>query len=342
MNIFYIAALLASLSFLGACGSLIFLIAGKIFRLKTSVPKTVLKFTGILYVVSVVVVFVTLPPSSDDDTEDSKNGSVAVAKTTAGITAAEKESNSTAEPVKEENKESETETESSSAAETTAAETIEQTAESTQETTEETEEETLGTITQGDDLKVTLTGILGEAVGNKLYDIVINQIGFTDVEYLGKMESLNNFKFRAGQYPFIVTAFEDDDVYRIFQESGGIVFYEDGKVLKTYAEVLDSEIDKYDREPYYLMAQEIVKNNLKNPSSARFPSMVLNPQEISMSRKGNIVGVQSYVDAKNAMNAKVRENWLVEFEVIDISTFSCNPVYVNIGGKKSGTYIDLN
>lgn len=60
-----------------------------------------------------------------------------------------------------------------------------------------------------------------------------------------------------------------------------------------------------------------------------------------MKRNEDIVVVQSYVDAKNDFNAKVRANWIVEFRVIDMDTYSCEAIYINIDGEEVGTFIEL-
>ena len=105
---------------------------------------------------------------------------------------------------------------------------------------------------------------------------------------------------------------------------------------------LSSSIDQYDAIYYMQIAEEIVKGNLKDPRSAKFPSIVTNSSEIGMQKKGDIVGVQSYVDATNSFGAKVRTKWLVEFEVVDLSKYSYKTVYIKIGDSTAGEYVDLN
>ncbi len=61
-----------------------------------------------------------------------------------------------------------------------------------------------------------------------------------------------------------------------------------------------------------------------------------------MQRIGNIVAVKSYVESKNDFGVDVRNDWVVEFEIVDIGTFSYNLLYVNIGGERTGEFIKLN
>lgn len=185
----------------------------------------------------------------------------------------------------------------------------------------------------------SLKSNLDKKVSEKAYDILKNQIGFSNLEYKGKMEGLTNYEIKADGYDIVLTA--SDDVYRIFIPSSSYVFYEDGEVKLTYEELESKTIDQHDRNIYYIMAEDIVRSSLKNPDSAKFPSIVTHSGDITMQRSGNIVAVQSYVDAKNDFGAKIRNNWVVEFEVVDMDTYSYNLIYTNIGGQEYGEFIEL-
>lgn len=102
------------------------------------------------------------------------------------------------------------------------------------------------------------------------------------------------------------------------------------------------KIDRSQQTAYYIIAQTIVKNALKNPSSAKFPSVITNAGEVAMERNGALVVVQSYVDATNSFGAKIRTNWTVEFMVYDLDSFSYETVYINLGGEKAGEYIEMD
>lgn len=193
-----------------------------------------------------------------------------------------------------------------------------------------------------DNILTVLQDMFGENTGNKAFDILVNQIGFTEVEYIGKNPvGTDNYDFKSNECDFTVTAFKDDDVYRVFRPYG-TVFYENGETKDTIKDFENRKIGSDDEISYYIMAQEIVSNNLKNPKSAEFPSIVIHPEEIAIQRNGNIVGVKSYVDSKNDFGVAVRNDWIVEFEVVDIGTFSYNLLYANIGGEKIGEFIELN
>ena len=212
----------------------------------------------------------------------------------------------------------------------------------TNEAIEETQTEESTILSLSEELLNDLRSILNEDVADKAYDIIINQIGFSDVEYIGKNPvGDSNYDFSSDKYDFTMTA--SDDVYRIFQPSGGFVFYEDGEVKNKISDVENKTIDHNDRTTYYIIAQMIVENGLKNPKSADFPSIVTRPEEIAMSKNEDIVAVQSYVEAQNSFGTMVRSKWLVEFRVIDLDTYLYEPLYINIDGEVLyGEYVDLN
>lgn len=256
----------------------------------------------------------------------------------------EYKNNSTAELKKEEIESEEVKQTSEEISTENLPEGVEESLEETQIQTEpeNMELETNEGISSNEKLLNDLRLILSEDIADKAYDILINQIGFTNVEYIGKNSfGDSNYDFSSDKYDFTMTA--SDDVYRVFQPSGGFVFYEDGEVKNSVSDAENKTINQYDRNAYYIIAQWIVESGLKNPNSADFPSIVTRPAEIAMSKNENIVAVQSYVDAQNSFGATVRSKWLVEFRVIDLDTYSYEPIYVNINGEVlHGEYVDLN
>lgn len=216
-----------------------------------------------------------------------------------------------------------------------------------QTTTQETESQ--NSSTQQTETKVTkpkneflsaLKNVLDDDVAQKAYKILKKKIGFSDLEYVGQLDGTTNYEISADGYNVVVTA--SDDVYRIFIPNSSYTFYEDGEVKMTVSELEARTIDANTRSKYYIMAQEIVENCLKNPRSADFPSIVTHPEEIVMQRSEDIVAVQSYVDAKNSLNAKVRTKWMVEFKVLDLDNYSYEILYINIDGETSGEYVELD
>lgn len=128
-----------------------------------------------------------------------------------------------------------------------------------------------------------------------------------------------------------------DDVYRIW--SGDYTFYEEGTVVTTKQQMNETFVKDEDRTSYYVIAQDIVMQYLKNPTSAKFP---WGTDEIGFAKSGNVIAVQGYVDATNSFGGQVRSQWTVEFRVTDLAALSYEILYVNVDGQSSGTYIELN
>lgn len=88
-------------------------------------------------------------------------------------------------------------------------------------------------------------------------------------------------------------------------------------------------------EKYMFMsdAENYVKQGLKAPSTADFPSQILSG-DWKVNRKDDVVTVSSYVDAQNSFGAMIRSNFVVQ---ISYSTGSC--LYLEIDGQAMyGTY----
>lgn len=206
----------------------------------------------------------------------------------------------------------------------------------TEETTElsTTEAETdISDLSFVDEMK-TLTS---ESIANGAYDVLTNKLGFSDVEFEQKLGDTSNYEITANGVSMVITAM--DDYYRVFIPDTSYVLYEDGNVLMNAQDIADRTINWADRISYYLMAQEFIKDCLNNPSSAKFPS-INTSSDIGMSKNGDMITVQGYVDCKNAFNATVRSNYTVQFNVIDMDSYSYEPLYVNIDGDEAGEYTD--
>lgn len=186
------------------------------------------------------------------------------------------------------------------------------------------------------DMKKYMSADLSE----KTYDILTNKIGFSSLEFKEKVDDTFNYKIYADGYEVIITDIIDD--VRIFIPNSSYIFYEDGEVVLTKAKFDDKKIDHYDQYSYYIMAQDIVTSCLKNPNSANFPSIVTSPGEISMQKNGDLIAVQSYVDAENSFGAEVRSKWTVQFIVLDMNTYSYELVYANVDGNKIGEFIEMD
>lgn len=77
-----------------------------------------------------------------------------------------------------------------------------------------------------------------------------------------------------------------------------------------------SELSKDDQEAYlWSMAEETVKDNLKTPSTAKFPAY----SNFKVKSEGdNIFTISSYVDAQNSFGAMIRSDFVVKIKVKEI------------------------
>lgn len=176
---------------------------------------------------------------------------------------------------------------------------------------------------------------LSSDISGKLYDILINDIGFSDADFYGKVD-IGDSVWEVHCDDMAINVVASDDIYRIW--GGDFTFYENGTVVTTKQQMEDVTISDSDRTSYYLIAKEIVMSSLKNPSSASFPWTT---DDIAFVKREDIVAVQGYVDAMNSFGSQIRSQWTVEFRIIDLSAFTYETLYINIDGQTVGTYTDI-
>lgn len=202
-----------------------------------------------------------------------------------------------------------------------------------QETMEEEIEE------KQEDFLTVFTDVVGSTTAELVNDVLLNQIGFQNISFSQKLGETSNYEIVADGTYMVVTAM--DDYCRVFIPNTSYVFYDDGDIILTASDFYNSRVKESDKAIYYIMAQEIIKDNLVNPASADFPSLTFSSQDIGFAKTGDVITVQSYVDAKNALNATVRSNWTVQFIPIDSDTYTYDTTYINIDGESSGTYTEI-
>lgn len=166
---------------------------------------------------------------------------------------------------------------------------------------------------------------------NSTFDILTSEMGFENI-IVNKNTAGTLFEVKADDYNLKVTV--SDKLYMVI--CGDYNLYKDDSINYTKSDLEDRKIGNNDSK-YYSIAMEAVSANLKNPSSAQFSSM----RECTMARKGEYVAVQGYVIATNSFGAQTKNDFLVEFRVIDLDTYSYETIYLNIAGETSGTYVDL-
>lgn len=209
----------------------------------------------------------------------------------------------------------------------------------TEEVDEEVDEEVETNVLETEeDFLTAFSKIVGEEIANGANDVLINQIGFTEIEFDQQLGDTSNYEIIADGTYMVITAMQD--YYRVFIPNTSYVFYEDGNIIISAEEFNNSKINYDDAIVYYIMAKEIVEQNLVNPKSADFPTLTFSAGEIGFAKTGDVITVQSYVDAKNLFNAVVRSNWTVQFIPLDMATYSYETTYINIDGNETGIYTE--
>lgn len=102
-------------------------------------------------------------------------------------------------------------------------------------------------------------------------------------------------------------------------------------------EYIESKVD--DEIVFYAFAQEVVEGLLKDPDSAKFPSLASG--DVAVDRYDSLVVVQGYVTANNSFGAKTREYYYLQLVVqYNNNGWSYLPAYIKMGDQESGEYIN--
>lgn len=177
---------------------------------------------------------------------------------------------------------------------------------------------------------------VNKETADELYNFLQNNLGFSEIEFIEK-NSVGDIVFDISADDYLLRAtLDDENVYSI--DCGDYKLYDGENVLIDKNGLLDREIDN--KSAYYSIAKEIVESALKAPSTAEFPSIF--SDDIKMQRNKDIVAVQSYVDSQNSFGAMIRSEWIVQFKVTDISSYSYQLIYANIDGNIYGEFLEMD
>lgn len=164
------------------------------------------------------------------------------------------------------------------------------------------------------------------------YSILTQDLGFEDISVENDGNGTTLFKVNADGYTLKLTV--SDKPYMII--CGDYNLYQNATINYTKQDLENRNVGD-NAANYYVMAKEAVSSTLTNPSSAVFSSL----ENCQIARNGEYVVVKGYVDAANSFNAQIRNDFLVELKIIDLSSYSYEVVYLNIGGESTGTYVDI-
>jgi hypothetical protein len=142
---------------------------------------------------------------------------------------------------------------------------------------------------------------------------VIQSVGFTRMDALSfQLESEGRIHYLADlgyNHMFIIT-FENNQVIFIGTDQMTLYDASQGGVVDN---INNFVIQDTDRGTFFYLAEQNVKSALKSPSTAEFPSLVLNQDEWSISRDHDVITVRSWVDAQNSFGAMIRSTFVAQY-----------------------------
>ena len=153
---------------------------------------------------------------------------------------------------------------------------------------------------------------------------ILNSVGVSNINAIARADELDDYYWNGGSdkgYRLAYSGTDTNDMHRTvivnINENGnvlaikmaslnGVVLYEDGKILDNLKNYVMTDDD---RANYKVMADNLMLNVLKAPSTAKFGSI----SEYKFGKDKGIVTVQGYVDSQNSFGATVRGEFQVKF-----------------------------
>lgn len=175
---------------------------------------------------------------------------------------------------------------------------------------------------------------MGGKSGQKVYKILKNEIGFTELVYKGNNKKGSKYTVQADGYKvIIVIKGRSCQIYT----PGVTTWYKNNQVKITVEKMKRKEMKKEEDYQYYQQAKFYVTGYLLYSSYAKFPSYFTEREEISVKKDGNLIHVRSYVDAENRYGVENRNAFVIQF-MVDKHGEVCEITYVNVGDIEIGEY----
>jgi len=73
--------------------------------------------------------------------------------------------------------------------------------------------------------------------------------------------------------------------------------------------------------------KEFVKRNLKSPSTAKFPGVLLERDHWKIQRNGNNYTVRAWVDSQNGFGAMIRSHFVIKLEQVGGDSWEMKDLY---------------
>ena len=173
----------------------------------------------------------------------------------------------------------------------------------------------IGSMIDGDDadkVKEPVANSQAEDLGisEELYGDIeqaYTDIGIDSIKDLAKVDE--GYQLTYEDYYVTASIGEDGTLSSIM--SGQVVFWLDGEVTKKVQDVFVTT------EQYVSLtnrSEELVKEQLKSPSTAEFPGTILERDEWKITKNQNIYFVNSWVDSQNSFGAMIRSDFIIQYE----------------------------
>ena len=134
-------------------------------------------------------------------------------------------------------------------------------------------------------------------------------VGIDNIEKLEKVEGKEAYQLIYEDYYVTANLGEDGSLLSIM--SGQIFFWADGEVVKQVQDVFVTT-EQYAKLAY--KSEDLVKAQLKSPSTAKFPGKIMDKSEWKITKSGNTYFVNSWVDSQNSFGAIIRSEFIVQYD----------------------------
>jgi len=170
------------------------------------------------------------------------------------------------------------------------------------------------------DLKVLMEGVgLTQAEATTAL-LELNKVGIdhvSSVEFKQELTPLIFYDLDIGYSIPATVSFQEKQLFGVLFGPNRVLYDKDaGGVINN---ISDYTFGLFDEGEYISKAKFFVKQGLKAPATAQFPSDILSRDQYHIWKDHNLITVKSYVDAQNSFSALIRSTYIVQFELQETS-----------------------
>ena len=183
---------------------------------------------------------------------------------------------------------------------------------------------------------------LDEETANNIYDILLNQIGFTDIVCMAQTNNEISYDLYGSGIDFVLTVekIEDQNNITIIALNEDFIFYENGMVTGTVEDYETNLENQKNRFELYAVATDMVKATFDDTYVITFPNAEKEYQNVGYAWNKDVILIQGYADVKKEGETS-RIKWIIEYKYSESEDKEYELVYSKVNGKENGKYIDL-